>query len=141
VIALLVARPIGISALSGFFALGMTMSGLAAVSLAFPGSLLEPMWQINPRGRAGLSALGPSGIALMATVSAVCFLAAIGLWSGRRWGRRVAMTMLVVNAVGDVLNGWTTGNPRTLIGLPIAGAMLYYLCSARVRDFFVAGRG
>ena len=133
-------RPFGISALSLFFVFGMTMSGLAATSLAFPGGALEPMWRINPRGREGLGALGLPAVVLMAVVSLACFAAAIGLWHGRFWGRRLAMTILVVNAAGDLLNGVFGGDLRSLIGLPIAGALLYYLRTGRVRAFFVAGR-
>lgn len=130
-------RPFGVSALSAFFAFGAMMSGLAAASLALPGGALEPMWRINPRGREGLGALGPMGVALMAAVCLACFGAAAGLWLGRRWGRALAMTMLVLNAAGDLLHGLLAGDPRTLIGLPIAGAMLYYLGTERVRRFFL----
>src|SRR5712691_11129262 len=112
--------------MSFFFLFGMTMSGLAAISLALPGGALEPMWQINPRGREGLVALGLPAVILMATVSLACTGAAAGLWFGRRWGWWLAVTILVLNATGDLLNG-VLNDPRTLIGLPVAGAMLYYL--------------
>ncbi len=49
------------------------------------------------------------------------------------------MTILVVNAAADLLNGVLGNDPRWLIGLPV-GAMLYYLRTARVRAFIVAGR-
>jgi hypothetical protein len=52
----------------------------------------------------------------------------------------LAVTILLLNATGDLLNGFFGSDPRTLIGLPVAGAMLYYLRTARVRAFFVAGR-
>ncbi len=132
-------RPAGVSALSAFFLFGATMAGVAGLSLALPGGFMEPLWMINPRGRAGLGALGVAGIVLMATVSTACLAAAIGLWRGRNWGRRAAMIIVVVNAAGDLLNVWLAHDPRTLIGLPIAGAMPFYLCLARVRAFF-AGR-
>lgn len=133
-----VARPPAITALSLFFLFGMTASGLAAISLAFPGGTLEPMWRINPRGHEGLVAFGLPGIGLMATVSLACLGAATGLWLGRRWGRGLAITILILNAAGDLLNGTLGHDPRTLIGLPIAGAMLFYLHTARVRSFFAA---
>ena len=133
-------RPAGISALSFFFVFGMTMSGLAAASLTWPGGALDPMWQINPKGREGLGALGLPAIVLMATVSLACAGAAAGLWFGRPWGWWLAVTILVINATADLLNAVLGNDPRTLIGLPVAGAMLYYLLTARVRTFFVAGR-
>lgn len=41
-------RPRGVTALSLFFFFGAAMSFIACVSLLFPGSLLEPMWRLNP---------------------------------------------------------------------------------------------
>lgn len=135
-----VRRPPGISALSAFFVFGAAMSGSAAISLAFPGGVLEPMWRLNPRGRAGLGALGWPGILLMAVVAAACLAAAIGLWRGRRWGARLAAAILVVNCAGDLLNGLVGHDPRTLIGVPIVAALLFYLRTDRVREFFAAER-
>ena len=62
-------RPSGISALSFFLGFGTTMSALAALALAFPGSAWQRMWSLNPRGREGLAALGLFGIGLMTAVS------------------------------------------------------------------------
>jgi hypothetical protein len=135
-----VVRPRGISALSFFLLFGMTMSALAAVSLALPGGVLEPIWKINRRGREVLGALGLPAVILMATVSVACAGAAAGLWLGRRWGWWAAMTILLLNVTGDLLIGILGSDPRTLVGLPVAAAMLYYLWTARVRAFFGADR-
>ncbi len=51
-------RPPGITALCFFFLFGTVMSGLAAVMLLFPGSVLEPLWRLNPRARKGFAAMG-----------------------------------------------------------------------------------
>ena len=134
-----VKRPAGISALSFFLGFGTTMSALAAASLAFP-SAWQRMWSLNPRGHEGLAALGLIGIGLMTAVSIACLAAALGLWHGRPWGRQLAAIILVVNAGGDLLNAMIARDPRTLIGLPVAGAILYYLRTDRVRAFFEAAR-
>src|SRR5258707_331211 len=114
------ARPAGISAIIIFFVFGMTMSGLAAISLAWPGGALEAMWQVNPKGRERLGAMGLPAVVLMATVSLSCAGAAAGLWFGRRWGWWLAVAILVINATADLLNGVLGNDPRTLIGLPVA---------------------
>jgi hypothetical protein len=130
-----VKRPAGVTALSFFFTFGMFASGLAAISLAFPDGFLEPIWRVNPRGREGLGDLGPLAVALMALVCGLCAYSAFGLWRGLQSGRRLAITMLAINAVGDVASGdW-----RTLIGLPIAAALILYLTTRRVREFFGKG--
>jgi len=127
-------RPVGIAALSIFFAFGAAMSGLTAILLAFPGSSLDTVWNLNPVARDELAALGMWAIVLMLGVCVACAAAAIGLWKGAAWGRRLAVGILVVNLIGDVTNAIVRSDPRTLIGIPIAGAMIAYLLSRHARS-------
>ena len=129
-------RPLGLTALSCFFAFGTLMSGLSAVSLARPGSALEPMWRLKPEARLAFGRLGPWAVPLLLTVAAACAGAAVGLRRERRWGHRLAVGVLATNLVGDLLNAVVRGDRRTLVGLPIGGAMLTHLLSRRIRDRF-----
>ena len=129
-------RPLALTALSGFFAFGMLISSTSAVSLALPGSRLEPMWRLNPEARQAFGRLGPWAVPLLLTVAATCAGSALGLRRERRWGHRLAVGVLAVNLVGDLLNAVVRGDRRTLVGLPIGGAMLTYLLSRRIRDRF-----
>lgn len=124
-------RPLGIGALSLFFAFGVAMSGLAAFMLLFPGSVLEPLWRLNPRARDGFAAMGAWAVLLMGIVCVACATAALGLWRGTRWGYWTALAILSVNLAGDTLNVVIAHDWRTLIGLPIGGAMIAYLVSMR----------
>ena len=67
----------------------------------------------------------------MAMVGAACGLAAVGLAKNAEWGRRLAIGVLTVNLIGDSLNAVLRHDPRTLIGLPIGGLMIWYLISRR----------
>lgn len=129
-------RPAGLTAFSLFFAAGALISGASAIALAYPGSGLEPMWRLNPEARIALTQLGGWAPVLLATVAAACAAAAYGLWTMRWWGHRVAVALLGINLLGDLLNAFIRGDRRTLIGLPIGGAMLAYLVSRRVRARF-----
>ena len=124
-------RPAGVTALALFFIFGATMSFLAAVVLATPGGPLEFMWRINPQAREGFRALGFLAVPLMLMVSAACAAAAHGLWNRRTWGRYLAITILTINVLGDASNAWFRHDWRTLIGIPIGGAMIWYLLSRR----------
>ena len=130
------ARPFGLAALAAFFGAGALISGVTAVALAFPGSRLEPMWRLNPAARVEFARLDGWAVALMLAVALACAAAASGLWTRRRWGQRVAVGLLGCNLLGDLLNAVVRGDRRTLIGLPIGGAMLVYLLSRRVSDHF-----
>jgi hypothetical protein len=121
-----------------FFAAGALISSTSALSLAFPSSWLEPMWRLNPEARRVFADLGPWAVLLMSAVAAACAGAAVGLWSGRRWGYLLAVGVVGTNLLGDLLNGLVRGDHRTLIGLPIGGAMLAYLLSRRIRHRFPA---
>ena len=103
------------------------MCALTVVLLYFPASSLDLLWKLNPdahqafRSRKGLATL------LMALVGTGCAITAIGLWRGSNWGTQLAIAILSLNLVGDLLNAVLRHDYRTLIGLPIAGAMIAYL--------------
>lgn len=131
-------RPPTLVALSAFFGFGTVVSSVTAVALLLPGRWSEAMWRLNPAARVGFEAMGPWGVVLMVVVALACGAAGVGLWCGRRWGYRLAVGVLGVNLLGDVANALVRGDRRTLIGLPIGGAMLAYLLTRRIRRRFAA---
>jgi hypothetical protein len=132
-------RPRSVTALSVFFAFGVTMSSLSFVALLFPGGLLEPMWRINPRAREQFAVMGIWGPLLMALVSVACALTASGLWNGRRFGLILGRAMLAFSLVGDFANAILGPEPRAWIGVPIAAALLVLLSTGPVKAFFEGG--
>jgi hypothetical protein len=130
------AQLVGVIALVILFVIGTCASFLSAVSLMFPGSFLEPIWDLNPHARAGFSRIGSWAVVLMISVCIACLFTALGLWLGRRWGYWLAVVMLVVNLGGDVVNVITGTEPRAIIGIPIVGVILAYLLRKRTRYYF-----
>lgn len=112
------------------------MSGLTCVLLLFPGSGLEPLWLLNPQAHESFLRMGSWAVVLMVAVCVTCALSARGLWLRALWGHRLALGVLTVNLIGDTANAFLRGDLRTLIGLPIGGALIGYLLSARVRKLF-----
>src|SRR2546425_6993073 len=129
-------RPVGLTLLTAFFVFGALMAFLAFLVLLLTGGFLEPIWWLNPEAYRALTELGAWGMLLMAAVAIACALAAIGLWIQAQWGRRLAIGILAINLLGDVMNTVTHGDLRTLIGIPIGGAMIFYLLRARTRAQF-----
>jgi len=132
-------RPGGITALAVFFAAGAAVCLVTAVALLFPGSVLEPIWRLNPRARAGFAALGAWAPALLAVVGLACAAAGRGLWTGRRWGHRLAIALLAVNLAGDTANVVLGTEPRAMVGIPIVALLLLFLATRRVRAYFAEG--
>jgi hypothetical protein len=106
--------------------------------LLVPGSTLEALWRLNPVARAGFLSMGPWAVVLLLVVAGACALSALGLWRCAPWGCRLARALLAVNLIADVANAGVSGEPRTLIGVPVAGAMIAYLLSPKVRARFGA---
>ena len=75
--------------------------------------------------------MGLWAVLLMAVVSIACTTAAVGLWRLARWGYWTALAILTINVIGDTANVWITRDWRTLIGLPVGGAMIAYLITRR----------
>jgi hypothetical protein len=121
------ATPIGMKLLALFFAFGTCMCALTIVLLIFPGTMLDSLWRLNPEAHAAFQSLGWLSILLMATVGTACGLAAIGLARNTTWGCWLGILVLTVNLVGDLTNALLRHDLRTLIGVPIAGAMMVYL--------------
>jgi hypothetical protein len=128
--------PRGIRALAAFFVFGACMSLFACIGLLFPGGALEPMWSFNPQSHEALLRMGSWAVALMGTVSIACALSASGLLTRSGWGYRLALAVLAVNLVGDAANAIFGHDPRTLIGLPIGGALIAYLLRPQIRVLF-----
>lgn len=128
--------PIGVRFLVAFFTFGTTMCTLTILALLFPGSVLEPVWRLNPDAHVAFQSLGRLSILLMLVVGTACASAAIGLVRRKRWGRLIAIAVLAVNLLGDTINAIARHDFRTLIGLPIGGAIILYLMSKRMRNFF-----
>jgi hypothetical protein len=50
------------------------------------------------------------------------------------WGRILAVIILAVNLIGDSINAFVRHDLRTLIGIPIGGAMIFYLLKVRTSE-------
>ena len=115
-----------------FFAAGALICLVTMLTLAFPGSFLELIWRFKPEAPVQFQEIGRGvSIALMAAVGVACGLSAFGLARNAQWGRRLAIAVLAVNLIGDSLNALLRHDPKTLIGLPIGGLMIWYLLALR----------
>jgi hypothetical protein len=117
-----------------FFAFGATMCTLTIVLLFVPGTALDSLWHLNPDAHLAFQSFGKASVLLMLVVGAGCVFAAIGLWQSAFWGIRLALIILSLNIMGDLFNALVRHDYRALIGLPIGGAMIFYLARYRKAD-------
>src|SRR5215472_757256 len=119
---------------AAFFAFGATMCALTVCLLRFPGSALDSSWRLNPDARLAFASLGHWSLVLMLTVGIACLFAAIGLWRGRPWGTWLALMILSINMLGDLTNAFVRHDYRSLIGVPVAGTMIFFLLTCGRRS-------
>jgi hypothetical protein len=98
-----------------------------------PREPLESIWRLNPQAHTSFLAMGSWAIALMGVVAVACGSAAVGLWRRTRWGHRLALTLLVIDVLGNIGSTVIRGDLRTLVGVPIAVALIVYLLLPSVR--------
>ena len=120
--------PAGMKVLVVFFAFGATACAVTVAALLTPGGTLDIVWRLNPEAHLGFQKIGTAlSVLLMFVVGTACAWAAVGLARQKEWGRRLAIGILALNLIGDSIGAVVRHDPRTLIGLPIGGAMIAYL--------------
>lgn len=120
--------PAGVKVLVVFFAFGATACAVTLAALLTPGGTLDIVWRVNPEAHLGFQKIGTAlSVLLMFVVGTACAWPAVGLARQKEWGRRLAIGILAVNLIGDSIGAVVRHDPRTLIGLPIGGAMIAYL--------------
>jgi hypothetical protein len=130
-------RPRGFVAIGVFFAFGATMAAYAAVTLLRPGTILDALWALNKRGHAGLVLLGRSAVLLFAVLSVLLGLAAVGWFRRKYWGWMLGVTIIAINATGDLINAVMGEWLKGAVGVVIAGLLLIYM--TRVKSYFRPG--
>jgi len=129
-------RSFVITALVSLFVIGTIASLVSVVSLTFPGSFLDPIWQLNPRAHEHFIRLGGWAIVLMSVVCIACAGTALGLHLRQNWGYWLAVGMLGANLVGDLINLIIGHERKAIVGVPIALLVLTYLLRKAVRRLF-----
>ena len=112
------------------------MAGLAGTTLLWRGTVLDHAWTLNPTAYQQLSPLGSKIGILFLLLSSDLLVSGIGWFRRRLWGWRLAVAIIATQILGDIINlvrgDWLRGG----IGVVIAGALLLYLLTPRLRVEF-----
>jgi hypothetical protein len=129
-------KPPGFIAIGVFLFFGAVMAGLAATTLLLPGTPLDRAWTLNPTAYKQLSPLGSKVGILFLFLAVVLVVSGVGWFQRRLWGWMLAVAIIGIQVIGDTINlvrgDWLRGGT----GVIIAGALLLYLLTPRVRAAF-----
>lgn len=126
----------GMLAMGVFLFFGASMAFLAGITLVWRATPLDQIWQLNPRAYRELAPLGRLvGVGFL-FLGIIMFVAAVGWFKRKLWGWQLAVAIIAVQAAGDLGNAVLGHILESLIGVTIAGALLYYLLTPSVRSVF-----
>lgn len=133
-------RPIGFVPLGIFFFFAATMASLAAVTLGWPGTVLDKAWELNKTGHAQLAPLGRILALPFGVLALVALVAGMGWFKRRRWAWIVGVSGIAINCVGDVINMTFGEFWKGMVGVVVAGLLLLYMTRSDVRGYFPRSR-
>ncbi len=129
-------RPRGFVPIGVFFVFGAAMAAYAAVTLLKPGTILDGLWVLNKTAHAQLVSLGKGAGLGFVVVSALLCAAAVGWFRRRYWGWILGVSIVAMNAAGDLVNLAIGEHLKGAVGVAIAGLFLLYMTSSGVRNYF-----
>ncbi|HEY2823579.1 MAG TPA: hypothetical protein VGJ06_21215 [Candidatus Acidoferrum sp.] len=128
----------GLTAMGCFLLFGAVTATVAGVTLAWPGTNIDRIWDLNPRAYKELAPFGRMvGIPFL-LLGATLGVGCLGWLQRRVWGWWLAVIVIGVQVLGDVFNIFLGRISDGAVGVAIAGALFLYLLSPRVRSAFAA---
>ena len=129
-------RSRGFIAVGGFLFFGSAMAGLAAITLLHPGTVLDRAWGLNPVAYRQLLPLGSKIGVVFLVLSVALLISGVGWFRHRDWGWKLAVAIIATQILGDIINLFRGDLLRGATGVVIAGAILIYIVSPRMRVEF-----
>jgi hypothetical protein len=128
---------LGLKAVGSILLFGAVMASIAGITLVWRGTALSGIWTLNPRAYSELVPLGkPIGL-LFLSLAAVLAIAGTGWLNRRRWGWQLAVVIIGTQVLGDITNICYGHIIQGLVGVAIAGALLFYMTRPFIRACFV----
>jgi hypothetical protein len=112
------------------------MAATAGITLVWPGTFFDRLWTLNASAYTRLAPLGRVVGVPFLILAAALALAATGWFKRRVWGWGLAVAIIATQVLGDMVNLIMGEYLRGGFGFAIAGALLFYLLTPRVRAAF-----
>lgn len=124
------------TAIGVFFYFAMTMALYSAVTLLHPGTALDRLWHLNPDAHRDLLMFRKPAGTMFLLIAAAAAAGGVGWFRRHIWSWRLAVFGIGTQILGDFVNLIRGDFLRGGAGFLIAGALLIYLLSDKVRRHF-----
>ena len=115
-------------AVAGFLFLATLIAIVVAISLLFPGTFLDRIWNLNPSAYAAFHVLGKLSGVILLVLGVGTGTTAFGLLRQRRWAWWLALVLFSANGLGDLVNLLIGGDRwKSAAGTLIAAAFVFLL--------------
>jgi len=129
-------QPRGLTAMVVFLCFGSVMATLAGITLAWPGTMLDKIWVLNPDAYHRMEPFGRILGVPFLLLGAALVLAAIGWMRRTYWGWVLTVIIIATQVAGDVTSLAMHEYIRGAVGVAVAGALLVWLLRPKVRAAF-----
>ena len=102
-----------------FFAIATVIALVTGFSLLWPGSALDAMWRIKPEEHQQLLRAGLPAAVGFVGLAAIMAIASRGACLRRRWAWWLAMTIFIINGIGDAVRGMFGAPAEGVIGVAV----------------------
>lgn len=129
-------RPVGVLTVVIFALAGTVVAILTGISIIWPGTFLDAMWNLNRAAQQQFAFFGKLAGYLLLGIAAMMATTGYGLLKGYKWAWWLAVATFAVNGAGDVVNIFIGEPLKGIAGLLIAGIFLVVLFRPATKSFF-----
>lgn len=130
-------RPKTVPVVAAFLFAGAVISVVVGISLLFPNTFLDRLWDLNKSAAAVFHALRWISGALLLLLGGATCAAAAGLLGRKQWAWWFAVVLFALDACGDAVSFFAIRDfLRSAFGALISLIFVYALTRQRVRHYF-----
>jgi hypothetical protein len=124
------------TAMGIFLLFGSLMACVAGTALVWRGTVLDRLWELNPRAYKELAPLGKVVGVPFVLLGVTLAVAGVGWFRHRVWGWRLAVAIIAAEILGNLVNAFRGRVVEGAVGVTIAGGLFLYLLRPTVRAVF-----